>query len=342
MPKATLRVYWSLYVGLFVLFVAAGGVALWYHAQVVPRMQTSLTVPDEPRSLQNAVWLEHAWVEEGVPIEEIELMAEQLKVDGFTDAFFHVGPLDANGMIAPKRYVGADRLLQVMKSVAPEVRTQAWMGQVTTTWNGPLDLEKQANRAQIVETARALLDVGFDGIHVNLEPILDGDQQFLSLLEELQEETKPRGKVLSVSSDDIEPVFGAEFLIHTCCGNVTFWSPSYLVHVLGFVDQVAVMTYDSSLQDPLLYSWYVALTSERLASLVPDGKTIFIGIPTFETGNAQFRPDVENIRSGLSGVIAGLDRAAKTSGIGVALYAYWETSEEEWEIYRNYWLGKRE
>lgn len=337
------RLYWSVFGLLFLGMAIVGGVGLWYRFEVVPRIQTSLTPAMSPRSAVGAVWMQHKWVEKGTSEDEMKSMAASLKGFQFSDAFFHVGPLNADGTLAIKRYANSAALLRVMKREAPGVRVQAWIGQVTTTWGGPMDLANSEVRANIVATAEALLAAGFDGIHVDIEPVQDEDPAFLELLKALQEKTHAQKKVLSVASDDVEPFLGAGFITHICCGNVTFWKPAYLAKVLGFADQVAVMSYDSSLKSDELYSWFVSLMTERLASLVPEGKILFVGLPTFETGNGSFDPKVENIRSGLRGVIAGLE---KSSGkdlqkrLGVALYAYWETSPEEWETYMTYWLGK--
>ncbi len=45
---------------------------------------------------------------------------------------------------------------------------------------------------------------------------------------------------------------------------------------------------------------------------------------------------------GLGGVIAGLnDSESHPDAItGIAIYPYWETTEDEWQIYAELWLGQ--
>lgn len=344
MGRHTIRVYWILFILLFLSIGIVGGVGLWYRSLLVPRLQLALEQPAQPRAKVAALWMEHEWVDKGKTSEEIAAMAKSMQDRGFTDLFFHVGPLGKDGSLSPSKYANAKAFLDAFKKHAPHIRAQAWIGQVTTTWGGPLDLTSESVRDNIVAAADNLLATGFDGIHVDIEPVLDEDTSFLYLLRDIHEKTSAQHKVLSVASDDVEPFLGASLLIQSCCSNVTFWHPAYLAKVFGYADQVAVMTYDTSLKDPILYSWYVSLMTQRLVQLVPAEKTVFMGIPTFESGNASFNRRAENITTGLRGVISGLQDAGMTdpgSRLGIALYANWETSADEWETYATYWLGKK-
>lgn len=342
MARRHVKVYWGAYGVIFFAILLTVSGLFWYQFGVIEKISTNWTQASTARSAVGSVWMEHAWVEPGKSAAEVTQMSARLKDLGMTDAFFHSGPLEADGTLKPSKYKAAGALLEQLDAEYPALRAQAWIGQVTTTWNGPLNLTNEETRKNIVASARQLLDVGFEGIHVNLEPILDEDADFLVLLRELDVLTESYDAVLSIASDDVEPFLGAGFIVRSCCRDVTFWKPAYLAKVFGFVDQVAVMTYDSSLKEDALYSWYVSLVTERLAPLTPEGKILFIGVPSFETGNKYFDNAVENITSGLRGVIAGstsFDSDEMKSRLGVALYAYWETSEEEWQTYREYWQG---
>lgn len=338
-----MRWYWVVYGTIFLAILMTVLGLLWYQVEVVGKIEREWKVTQESRSPVGAVWMEHAWVDPGRSEKEVLSMTKRLQSLGITDAFVHSGPLEANGSLSSAKYAETQDLLRQMHGVYPDIRVQAWIGQVTTTWGGPLDLTAESVRDNIVRSARDLLEEGFDGIHLNLEPVLDGDMDFLDLLQDLRLLTEEYKATLSLASDDVEPFLGAGFLVRSCCREVTFWKPAYLAKVFGFVDQVAVMTYDSSLQEDIFYSWYVSLVTERLSEITPEGKTLFIGLPSFETGNAEFNTEVENITSGLKGVVAGLAKVTDleaVSRLGVAIYAYWETSEEEWQVYREYWQGQ--
>ena len=51
---------------------------------------------------------------------------------------------------------------------------------------GTLDLGDLGQRQRIVAECRGLMDEGFDGIHVNVEPVANGDDDFLALLRALR------------------------------------------------------------------------------------------------------------------------------------------------------------
>ena len=108
----------------------------------------------------NALWARHQWVGQGHSDGEYRALADTLRRGEISDVFFHVGPLDPDGSIPPGRYTHAAELLAAMDRLAPGVRAQAYVGQVTRQGAGPLDLTRLAVRDRIVGTARTLLDLG--------------------------------------------------------------------------------------------------------------------------------------------------------------------------------------
>lgn len=293
---------------------------------------------------KNALWMKHAWVGEIHTDQEYMLLAQNLKKYSVSDAFFHVGPLDADGTISKNKYRYAPQLLESMHKYYPELRVQAWVGQVEKAWGGPLDLKNEKVVAQIVSTSSLLLHDGFDGIHYNIEPIADGSREFVEILKRTHLETKAMGKVLSVATDDLEPFFGAEKLLAYISKNVTFWSPTYYVEVASHVDQIAMMSYDTGLSKDFLFAAYIYLQTKNLISLVPASTTVFMGVPTYEDKRENFYPTAENVYSALFGIRNALDDLAKDKKlareIGIGVYAEWTTDEQEWEFVKKKWIGK--
>ena len=74
--------------------------------------------------------------------------------------------------------------------VAPELKVLPWVGGLRVGYRrqraGTLDLADLGQRQRIVAECRGLIDEGFDGIHVNVEPVDDGNVDFLSLLRALR------------------------------------------------------------------------------------------------------------------------------------------------------------
>lgn len=289
----------------------------------------------------NAVWLAHKWVGAlQLPSAYRDLAAHLIR-HKITDGFFHVGPLRADGTIDPARYPAAARLIQEMRRHAPALRVQAWIGQIEKRGGGPLDLADPAVRQAVVATARQFLDLGFDGIHYNIEPS-SGNPHLLTLLEATRRVTRDRGAVLSMATDEIEPFPGLARLTQAAGTHAGFWTAAYHRAVSSRVDQIAVMMYDTGLPADWLYGTLVAWETRRILALTPDRVTVFVGVPTYEENRLSFRPGAENMRSGLRGIRNGLASGATPNPFGVAVYANWTTDAAEWRRYRHDWLGLRD
>ncbi len=99
---------------------------------------------------------------------------------------------------------------------------------------------------------RGLIDEGFDGIHLNVEPVDDGNVDFLALLRALRTAVGA-GRVLSLVGDPARAV-------RACRSRPNFvWSPEYYARVAALADQIVIMAYDTALPTPGLYRRYVRL-----------------------------------------------------------------------------------
>jgi hypothetical protein len=288
----------------------------------------------------NALWARHQWVGRTHTEAEYAALAAMLARNGITDVFFHVGPLDGDGRIPPSRYGHAGELLAALRRLAPAVRAQAYVGQVSRAGGGPLDLSDPRTRARVLDTDRALLGLGFAGIHYDIEPVYPDDRDFLDLLARTHELTRARGRVLSVAleqpplADWEAPVFRA-----LLPRGRTHYPPrptsGYLRAVAARVDQVAIMTYDSEAPTRTLAGRHFALHTERTLSLIGDRVTVFVGVPTYRTPT----PWAEDLPTALRGVRQGIDALghAPRRPYGVAVYAEWTTSERDWAAFRRGW-----
>lgn len=290
----------------------------------------------------NAVWSRHQWVGESHSEAEYDALADELRRNAITDAFFHVGPLEADGTIPAARYPNARELIKNLKARYPKLRPQAWIGQVLPEGGGPLLLSDESVRRQIVETSKTFLDLGFSGIHYNLEPVPSGDQSFVDLLKRARAMTKAAGGILSISAEEPDPSGPAGDIARTLSNGYHAWDYSYYLEVIPLVDQMAVMAYDSGVPFDWLYTALVRRYTARLVTLVGGKVTLFMGVPTYEDRNLGHVPEVENISSSLAGIQQGLEgySSAELRNFGVAIYAQWTTDEAEWAIYRRTWLGE--
>ncbi|MBK7836532.1 MAG: hypothetical protein IPJ49_02325 [Candidatus Obscuribacter sp.] len=133
------------------------------------------------------------------------------------------------------------------------------------------------------------------------------------------------------------------------------WNDSYFKDVAPFVDQIAVMSYDSFLYMPRAYanlvSRQVRHVSKDVAATNKDCKVI-IGLPTYEDVTFAHQAFCESLANGLRGLELGLKSAKQstkqstnlnakqnakqdtTDNVeGIALFADYTTDEAEWQLF---------
>jgi hypothetical protein len=289
----------------------------------------------------NGLWAAHTWVGDEHSDADYRDLADLLEGNGISDVFFHAGPLEADGSVPADLTEHASDLLAAMRRYASDVRTQAYLGQIEARDGGPLDLDDPRVRDGIVATAERFLDLGFRGIHYDIEPIFPGDESFLDLLDRTRALTQARGAVLSVALEQAAAVPNTGRLIRLFVPGYHNPSTAFLEDVAARVDQVAIMTYDSGLPVDWLFGAHMAWQTEWVVDAIGEEVTVFMGIPTYEEGSAgKFFSWAENINSGVRGVRKGLDRLpdSETRDVGIAIFAEWTTTDDEWDAYASSWL----
>jgi len=289
---------------------------------------------------RNAVWLEHRWLERAHDDREVGDMLGALQARGVAYVYPHVIPFDREGKLPPHDREQMRRFLEVARRVAPEMKVLPWVGGLRVGYKrtraGTLDLADLAQRQRIVAECRGLIDEGFQGVHLNIEPVDDGNDDFLALLRALRTAVGD-DNVLSLSAIKPGPV-------HLPLAPNFFWTADYYARVGELADQIVVMAYDTGIPTPSLYRRYLAYVSGRLSRTLGDAHSrarVLVGVPTYAGAGIMHRAGVENPENALLGIVAGL-RGLGAGGTfeGVALYAEWTTDEEEWETYERLWRGK--
>jgi len=287
---------------------------------------------------RNAVWLEHRWLERDHEPAEMEALFGRLHARGVRYVFPHLIPFNAAGRLPPHSREQMRAFLGVARRVAPEMQVLPWVGGLRVGYRrqrvGSVDLADLGQRQRIVAECRGLVDEGFDGIHVNVEPVADGNVEFLALLRALR--TAVGDKALSVSAIRPGPLrlpFAPNF----------FWTPEYYARVGSIVDQIVVMGYDTALPTAALYrryvTWSAANVTRTLDAASPRVR-VLLGVPTYDETGLMHRGAVETPDNAIPAIVAGL-RGLGAGGTfeGVALYAEWTTDEKEWAVYERAWRG---
>lgn len=291
---------------------------------------------------RNAIWIRHSWIDNDHTDRDYRKLVDRLHRLGITDVYFHAGPLNSEGTVEQAKFSGSAKLMRQIKKLDPHIRMQPWLGQVAEFGGGgPLKLQSPTIRAEIVRTGRRFLDLGADGIHLDIEPIYSGDRNFLQLLRELHKLTKSHDAILSVAASKPEEFPGLERLVGLVARNTGYWTRDYFLDVTRQVDQVAIMSYDTGILLPGIYARTVAWDAKwAISNGVSD---LYIGVPTYEAGGNAHFTWVENLNVALKGLRLGVSAIDKKDRkkVGAAIFADWTTSASEEQTFQKYWLGKQ-
>jgi hypothetical protein len=289
---------------------------------------------------RNAVWLEHRWLEKPQPPEQVQALFVNLRRRGVSYVFPHLIPFGLDGQLPPHSRDEMRNFLATARLEAPEMKVLPWVGGLRVGYRrqraGTMRLDDLGQRQRIVAECRGLVDEGFDGVHVNIEPVNDGNVDFLALLRALRNAVGT-DRVLSISAIRPGPFalpMAPNFL----------WSPDYYARVAALVDQIVIMAYDTAIPTPALYRRYVAWAATSVTNTLADSRIrarVLMGVPTYDETGMMHRGHVETPENALLGIVAGL-RGLGAGGTfeGVALYAGWTTDDAEWETYERIWRGR--
>jgi hypothetical protein len=315
-------------IGAVSLLVSTAGIALAMANNGTPSAAAQGTGHD-------ALWLGHAWVDGRKGQSDVDSLATRLRSTGIHDLFVHVGPFNNDGTLDPALRPQARWLIQALHSALPGVRIQAWLGAHPTPEE--FQLNSAASRAAVVSSVAQVLDDGFDGVHLDFEPLADGDEDLLSLLRDTHLLTARRGVVLSVSAVRGEPASGVAVCLTALPGRLAIWSGGYLHRVALEVDQVAIMAYDSGLPTRATYGGYVRRSTEIALEAVPASVTLFIGVPAYYDDTLYHHPSVEVIPVALRAVRLAMGSNPVDREFGVAIYVDFTATAEDWASYHDGW-----
>ena len=327
------------FIRIVILCLAAAGLVVAVYGLWTPGAREVRGVHDLGA---NGMWLSHGWLgdngwftkyrKNAVPYRNpirVQALAQQLREHHITDIYPHLCPTDPDGAIPPVDKDQTELLLDHFEGL----RVMPWIGGILDTH---CFLESPEWRDTFCTSAVALLKnhPRLAGVHVNIEPMPSGNQDFVLLLKELKHRMPP-GKVLSVAAYPpttwLQPVIS----VH--------WGEEYYRAVSSPVDQMAVMTYDSAAPMPKIYEHLMASWTREILSWAKDSE-VLLGVPVYDdTGVVYHSPRVENIRTALSGIHAGLQSSPRLPANykGVAIYCEWEMEKWEWEYFRNNFLSSQ-
>ena len=282
---------------------------------------------------QNAAWISVDWTSKPIEEDTIRRLAESARSRNMKHIFPYISYLKADGSFSPS-YRYASEFVANFRKYNQEVQILAWIGLPLVNprsigVHGWVDLSDSDVRKMIVRfIVQQIEQSDFDGVHLNAETVQNNDTDFLLLLDEVRKNMR-QDKMISVTGSHWIP----ESINRLPFIRDFRWTSSYYEQVGKRVDQIAAMTYDSYTFHPLLYRlWMREQVNGISSSLENFGAELLIGISVSQEKTLSHQPVVENLSNGLAGLCAGT--SSPTSVQGIAIYADWEFSEADWQVWR--------
>ncbi|WP_327675957.1 glycosyl hydrolase family 18 protein [Kitasatospora sp. NBC_00458] len=288
---------------------------------------------------RDAVWLGHAWVDGRKGDADVAALARRLAGTGVRDLYVHTGPLEHDGSLPPTVHPRARWFTEAAHRALPGIRVQSWLGDEVKPEKDALDLEDAPTRDRVTASARQVLDLGFDGVHFDMEPIRPGSKGWLALLDQVRPVTAERGTKLSAAVPQIDPLPYQHNVAIALTDHGKWWDQAYFAETARRVDQIAVMTYDSSMPTESLYGGYNAYQTELALEATPEDVDLLMGLPFYWEDKWGHWGHAETVSAGIRGIRLGLGRYdLGRQNFGVGLYVDFAATEQNWADYRRHWV----
>ncbi|WP_394805484.1 hypothetical protein [Streptomyces althioticus] len=289
---------------------------------------------------RDAMWLGHAWVDGRKKDADVTALAGRLKDTGVRDLYVHTGPLEHDGTLPTSVYPRARWFIDAVHRELPGVRVQAFLGDVLAN-GGPegLELSDAATRAEVVRSAGQVLDTGYEGVHMDLEPLHSGDEHYLDLLDDLRKLTKDRDAQLSVAAHQIDPLPHLHSVAGLVADHPKWWSQEFFGQVARRVDQIAVMSYDTARLLESTYGGYVAQQTSLALEVTPPTTHLLMGLPFYYENNPSHWGHAETVAAAVRGARLGLSRTDPDRELfGLAPYIDFAATETNWKEFEDGWV----
>lgn len=295
--------------------------------------------PDLPEYYQalRAAWVGVTWVMDSHTDDEIQALAANLQAHHARYVFAYISYLKPDDTFNPT-FEHAATFARRFHAIAPGVMLLGWLGiptQATTPGGHYLEnrLDSKEIRTAIASFSTQIVENwGFDGIHLDAEPILTGDPAFINTLQTIRE-GMPAQSILSVAAPALQVTRAVTASPYP--SSPYHWTPEYFRLAASYSDQIVVMAYDSGLFLPADYRNWIAYQVETAAvALDNDESQLLIGVPVSEEWTPSHQTHTEYLANALYGIQSALAESAvaRRNIAGIAVYPYWEIDEREWDL----------
>ncbi len=282
----------------------------------------------------NAAWISVDWTSQ--PIDEMNVKKLARETTQRKIRYLYPFTTYARENDFSPSYDYAEEFVSTFKEFNQETYLLAWVGiPLKRTRDVGLDgwtnLNDDAQRLEIVQFVSELVnEAGFDGVHLNVETVWAGDTNYLLFLEEMKAALGEKS-ILSVSGHTWRATNAVD-------ANDYRWDSQYYQAVGNRTDQIAAMTYDSMATDVSNYEEWLRVQIEGIGqSLQQTETTLLLGLSVSQEQTLTHNPKIENMANSLKGICLALEKNKKSQVVdGLAIYAAWEASKEDWTVWEKY------
>ncbi|HEX2906472.1 MAG TPA: hypothetical protein VHO69_06395, partial [Phototrophicaceae bacterium] len=229
------------------------------------------------------------------------------------------------------------------RAAYPQAELYGWLSIAAQGLDGNNRLGDTALQQQIADFSRRVTEeFGFDGVFLNIVPVLNNDENFVMLLRKVRATLGEEMPLAVAVPPDWTPADQDVPQPPQIAPN-TVWDANYKKRVALLSNQMVITAYNSGLETPDDYTAWVAYQVEAFTDVIGEMDTttqIVISVPSYDTASPEHNPAVENIAAAVKGVQQGLQRAGEAAQFvhGLAIYAEWETDEADWQQFKDTWL----
>ncbi len=298
-----------------------------------------------PEVLPNALWIGTEWTYDEYTDDQLRALVQRLRDNKIGTVYAWVSYLQEDNTWRQQTTGAWDRVKlfrERLKALYPQVEIFGWVSLNTSVGDGDRLDEPDVIDLVANLSAEVITDFQFDGVFLNIEPVWDGDQNFLELLRKVRGLVGADIPVAAAIPPDWSPL-GVDFTIPAIIAPGTVWSTEYKQNVALLVDQLAVMAYNSTLASPADYSRWVAYQVETYALALAESEIdteILIGIPTYDAELPGHDPLIETVPAAIDGIRLGIENVGDAAQYvrGAAIYAGWTTDDTEWSQFKRDWV----
>ncbi len=344
LPKVDLKVVKSILLGL---------AALVFMGMLIIIAGLLKNDPVEPD--RNAIWIGSNWTYEPREDSEVYDLVKQLRNHEIGTIYAHVSELNLDNTWTGQagrenQFIEVEQSVRTFALTFKEAYPNSQLyGTLTVLADFGEDGyrldEEQVQEAIASFSSRVVNSFGFDGVLLNVEPVWNGDEEFLDVLRRVRQSIGDSALLAVAIPPDWTPE-DTDVPTPQQIAPGTVWDARYKQRiVLIQVDQIVMRAYNSYLTRADEYADWIAYqvgaTANAISSLDADVELV-ISVPTHTNALPAHDVLVENLGSAIVGVKRGLSNVDQETApiVSLGIYAEWDTEDSEWNQFRDLWLSE--